>query len=392
MPIGAQKNRLYGAALAVMGRRCPFGEVSCSQNGLPEAPALLRIFQRRHVVGASVQVFRQGKLAEGYVAGQARLRPSPVPVGPGTLFRTASVAKLAAATLVFRLQTLGMLDVNTDISDFLGYAVRNPRHAGSPITLAMLLSHTSSILDSPAYFAALQSGAPLRQLLADPAAFSGDAPGERFRYSNLAAGAIGCLLEGRFGRSLELLAQEYLFAPLGIVATFDLTALDVAQVAESYRVFPPNKAPSFDPLLRLQTAAPLTQPDPERRYLLASGNLYITAEGMARLALPLSSPDAGTEPAGFLDARSLHQMKTPLGQWPEEAVPMRHGMGLLTLDDRQVSSRALYGHQGFAYGAVNGVFFDEKGNGFVSLNSGASEQRLGHISSLNLDLIQLFLP
>ena len=48
---------------------------------------------------------------------------------------------------------------------------------------------------------------------------------------------------------------------------------------------------------------------------------------------------------------------------------------------------ALWGHQGFAYGAVNGVFFDKQGNGFASLNSGASEQRCGHLALVNRDLI-----
>ena len=77
--------------------------------------------------------------------------------------------------------------------------------------------------------------------------------------------------------------------------------------------------------------------------------------------------------------------------WPDRTVPMRHGMGLLKLEDSSVSPRPLWGHQGFAYGAVNGVFFDETGTGFVSLNSGASEQRTGHLACLNRDLIALWI-
>ena len=40
-----------------------------------------------------------------------------------------------------------------------------------------------------------------------------------------------------------------------------------------------------------------------------------------------------------------------------------------------------------SYGAVNGVFFDEDGNGFAALNSGASERRTGHLALINRDLI-----
>ena len=83
-------------------------------------------------------------------------------------------------------------------------------------------------------------------------------------------------------------------------------------------------------------------------------------------------------------------MRRPVAGWPEKAVNMRHGMGLLTLDDPGVCGRTLWGHQGFAYGAVNGVFFDEEGSGFACLNSGVSEQRHGHLAVINRDLIRFF--
>ncbi|MEG0997125.1 MAG: hypothetical protein RSH26_09195, partial [Clostridia bacterium] len=89
------------------------------------------------------------------------------------------------------------------------------------------------------------------------------------------------------------------------------------------------------------------------------------------------------------NAQSLDQMQKPVTQWPEERVKLRHGMGLLQVDDRNICSRPLWGHQGFAYGAVNGVFFDAQGDGFALLNSGASEQRVGHLAVINRDLISL---
>ena len=69
---------------------------------------------------------------------------------------------------------------------------------------------------------------------------------------------------------------------------------------------------------------------------------------------------------------------------------MRH-MRLFTIDDAHISRKKLLGHQGFAYGAVNGLFFDEEGSGFVCLNSGASEQRFGHLAVINRDLIRLWM-
>ena len=387
MPVGELKNRLYTAALPVLGKQCRWKAAFCAQADDETTRALTRLLKRHHVVGSAIQVIRGGKAEECYTAGNARLTPQAMPVQQDTIFRTASVAKMAAALLVFRMQTLGMLDVDEDISSFLGYSVRNLAHPSTAITLGMLLSHTSSIVDFPGYFSAFAAPVSLKLLLSDCAAFSTEVQGARFQYSNFAAGMVGCLLEARFERSFEALAQEYLFEPLGATASFDLTALAEERIADCYRVLPSSREPAFDAAARHRQAKPQNEPDPEYHYVLASGNLFITAKSMSKLLLPCLQ----TDHPGFLNERSIRQMKTATGRWPQEAVRMQHGMGLLELRDEQVSPHTLYGHQGFAYGAVNGCFFTDAGDGFVSLNNGASEARVGHLSLLNRDLIRLFL-
>jgi len=372
MPIGPLKNTIYGMALPVLGKKCEWKKA--------ENESLGRVLRRHHVVGACIQRFENGKLTDCHAVGYAKLGDTKTPVTPQTIFRTASVAKMVTALLVFRLQTRGKISIHQNVSELLGMDVRNPRFQEAPITLAMLLSHTSSIVDSPAYFEAFQKKTPLSELLSDPAAFLPVMPGTFFRYSNLAAGIVGCILEKQFGMSLEKLAQQELFAPLGVNATFDASTLDPALVADSFRVLP--SAQAFSAEKRIKTAAPLEEPDPEMDYLLASGNLYLTATELAKLTLAAAN---GAD--GFLNDVSLSQMQTPLMGWPEQEVPMRHGMGLLQIDDARVYPQPLWGHQGFAYGAVNGVFFDAQGNGFASLNSGASERRTGHLALINRDLV-----
>lgn len=382
MPVGTLKNTLYGFVLPILGKRCQWKQVDGDNNAV--ASAMRAVFRKRHVVGACVQRFQNGRLTEAYTAGFSALEPDSRPIARTTVFRTASVAKMACALLVFRLQTLGKLSILKDVSDFLGYPVRNPHCPDAPITLGMLLGHTSSIIDSSAYFEAFSTPRDLSELLADEAAYARAIPGVGFRYSNLAAGMIGCMLEKRFGQSFEALMQSELFLPLGIEATFDLAKLDGSRVANGYRVLPP--AFCFDARARAAAAQPVDDPQPERHYLLASGNLYLTAEALAKLALT-----AWDGRGGFLNGECVAQMQKPVAQWPEKAVRMRHGMGLLQLDDAEICGRPLWGHQGFAYGSVNGVFFDGGGNGFAMLNSGASEQRMGHLAMINRDLISLLL-
>lgn len=376
MPVGTLKNMLYGLALPIAGKRCEWSGI--------ENHELEKTLRRHHVVGASIQRFEKGQLTERFAVGCASISDKKVPVSQDTIFRTASVAKMVTALLVFRLQTLGKLSVQEEASAFLGYPVRNPHCPSAPITLGMLLSHTSSIVDSQAYFASFSQPAALEKLLRDPASFLPNVPGIAFRYSNFAAGMIGCMLEKRFCISLEELAQKELFEPLGVKATFDLSKLSPDQTADSWRVLPP--ALGFDAAARIAVTKPLSEPDSEHHYLLASGSLYLTAMDLAKLALLAWN---GAE--GFLSAESLAQLQTPLTGWPQPEVRMRHGMGLLRLEDAKICSRPLWGHQGFAYGAVNGVFFDAQGNGFACLNSGASEQRLGHLALINRDLIRLWM-
>lgn len=274
MPVGSLKNTLYGLALPVLGKRCQWKKT--------DDPFLTKVLQKHHVTGACIQRFENGKLTSCYTAGYASLEPDKKAVTPETFFRTASIAKMVSALLVFRLQTMGKIDVRQDVSDLIGFQVRNPHHPEVPVTLAMLLSHTSSIVDSSAYFASFSSPQTLEALLKDPAAWSDAVPGTRFRYSNLAAGMIGCLLEKNFNCCLETLAQKMLFVPLQAEATFDITSLRMPP-ADSVRVLPYARA--FDARVRMAAARPLEEPDPEYHYLLASGNLYVTAEALAKMTL-----------------------------------------------------------------------------------------------------------
>jgi CubicO group peptidase (beta-lactamase class C family) len=388
MPVGNRKNLLYGLALPLLGRRCRWRNVTCTgERGADVTHALQRALRRHHAVGGCIQCMAGGRLTAGYHYGNVRLSPD-VPVTPETFFRTASIAKMACALLVMRLQTLGKLDVEEDISALWGAPIRNPNYPETPIALRALLSHTSGLADSPLYYSAYRKPVTASAILADPATYTGSAPYQTFRYSNFAAGLVGCLLEKRFGRSLESLAQALVFGPLGARATFDIASLGGAQLASSYRVLPAGREPAFDAPARLSAASPLDAPDPENHYLLASGSLFVTAEGLMRLCLPLVQ---GAEAAGepFIDARAVRMMTAPTADWPEPEVRMRHGAGMLEVDDRAIYPHRLNGHQGFAYGAVNGVFFDGRGNGFASLNSGASERRVGHLSCLNRDLIRI---
>ena len=387
MPSKPLKNLLYAAALPMMGRRPQWKHAEGgSASGLRNA--VERVWKRHRLVGGCVQILRAGEAAQLYTAGYANLRPQ-TPVQSDTVFRTASVAKAVCALLCMRLQTLGKLSVEEDISAFWHKKIRNPHFPDTEIPLGSLLSHTAGMVDSPQYFQSFAGDIPADALLSDSDSFLPQQPYAGFRYSNFAAGLIGSLLESRFQVSLEALMQQELFAPLGVQATFDITAADRGKVADGYRVLPPEKAPAFDAAQRRKAAKAITAPDPQHHFLLASGNLYIAAGEMAKLCQVMIHGQHEGKP--FLNEKSLLDMRKPKAPHVLRAPGMRHGMGLLVLDSPDIWPAPLYGHQGFAYGAVNGFFFDQQGNGMISFNSGASELRAGRLGRLNRDMIRAVL-
>src|SRR5690625_5901070 len=75
-----------------------------------------------------------------------------IPMTDESLFRIASISKSFTATALMQLVEQKKLSLQDDVSDLIGFEIRNPRYPNKVITLEMLLSHTSSLNDSEGYF------------------------------------------------------------------------------------------------------------------------------------------------------------------------------------------------------------------------------------------------
>src|SRR5947199_10125520 len=82
-----------------------------------------------------------GSFAEGIADPQSGRR-----VTVDDPVRVASVSKMVTTIGVMKLVEQGKLDLRSDVSRWLGWSLRNPAFPERPITLGMLLSHTSSVL------------------------------------------------------------------------------------------------------------------------------------------------------------------------------------------------------------------------------------------------------
>lgn len=166
------------------------------------------------------------------------------PATPATLFRIASISKMMTTLGLMRLVEAGRVELDTDVSAYLGFGLRNPHFPDRPITLRTLLTHTSSMRDEGGYSWPLSTalkdvllpGAPLYgagKMWADRAG-----PGEYFTYCNLGWGVIGTVMERVTGERFDLLMQRLLLQPLGISAGYNPSALPpttLAHLATLYR-------------------------------------------------------------------------------------------------------------------------------------------------------------
>ena len=340
-----------------------------------------KILRRHRCVGATVCLFSARGMEQALSFGDAKRKNMKAEID--TVYRVASISKFVTALGAMRLCEKGVLDLDEDINAYLPFGLRHPKAPKTPITLRMLLSHTAGLQDGRAYQSKVGSGAACSALLKEDS-FCAHLPGEKWEYSNFGAGIAGAAMEAS-GADFETLMQKTLFAPLGVQATYYPQKTRGLPLADAYRVLPPHRHPQFNAAVRQSRPLPAAGPDPETHYALAHGNLCISAPELSKIGAAAMRP-------GFLTDKSLQEMRRAIAPFGERAQNLSEGIGTFILRDDTLFPRPLYGHQGMAYGAVHGLFFDpvmEKG--LIVLTSGASEARHGVLADLNRDLLKAFI-
>ena len=257
--------------------------------------------------------------------------------------------------------------MDADVQPYLPCSLRHPKASDAPVTLRRLISHTAGIRDGEAYTASFSGGKSLEQIMAGDC-FTDDP--FAFEYSNLGAGIVACVLEGMLQKGFEQIVQESLFAPLKVTATFLPQRVD-GELADAWRVLPPARAAGYNAQKRKNAPLPDLSPDPGRHYLWSQGNLCISAENLARLG------------AELLQDR-YEPMRKTVASFGARAYNLKMGLGTFIVNDAAVCPQTVYGHQGLAYGAVHGLFYDPgQKRGVLILTSGCSEARDGVLADIN---------
>ena len=141
-------------------------------------------------------------------------------VGIDDPVRVASISKLVGALAVMRLVELGKIGLDRDVSDYLGWRVRNPAFPDTPITMRQLLTHRTGIRDTVDYIIPLDGR--LDAVLANPKAWEEKyRPGTYFSYANLNSPLIAAVVESVTGKRFDSAVARLVLEPLKIDACFN---------------------------------------------------------------------------------------------------------------------------------------------------------------------------
>ena len=379
MPTTPLRNLLYRAALPLAPS--PKGQMRHQTEGHAiDLPAYERLLIRHHVLGSSLLLSDGSHQA---IVHTSVARPDHR-AGTGTLYRVASITKMATALVTLMLCDDGAFSLDTPVSFLLPDGGKAAALEG--VTLRHLLCHTSGLRDIPAYNRALREGKTFHGVLSQPDVRVGK-PGEAMVYCNLGFGLLGCVLEHAAGLSIEALFRERLFGPLGMRATLDASTLREEDMMPISRVLPYR--PGQDVTITALGRCPLGDPDPLRHFGHTAGAMYTDCPSLLRLLHLIAG---GGEAGGkrLLSPKAIAEMTTQQSFCGPAARPTRrYGLGLVLLHREDISPRPLMGHQGFAYGCVDGAFIEpETGRAMVFLNGGASEAREGRLGLCNRDLLR----
>ncbi len=326
---------------------------------------LRQMMDSLNVVGLSIAVVKNNQIVFNNSYGVQDLE-SKVPVTNSTYFRIASISKSFSAVSIMQLVEQGKVMLDTDVNDVLNFKVRNPKFPDVPITVEMLLDHTSSLNDSEGYWESLDCITPGKNENYTKA-YNDYKPGTKYEYCNLNFSLLGSIIERLSGERFDQYVAKHIVKPLGISASFNINDIPASKIAKLY---------SWDGSKYLeQNAYRPIGPDVINGYKLTessvtfspAGGMKISARNLAKYML--MHMNYGKSP--LASTRILKEESSRLMQ--VDHTPGYHYGLALEQTDEYTPGDVLVGHTGGAYGLRSAMFFNpDKKYGIVMICSGCN--------------------
>lgn len=300
-----------------------------------------------------------------------------------SIYRIASISKVIVAIGVLKLVDEKMLDLDEDISNYLGFDVRNPYHPEDIITIRHLMTQTSSISDEGGFIDGIYKGydganstddfIKIFDLLNPNSkhyykTFTKSKPGEDFLYSNFGCGILACIIEKVTGIYFPKYIKDVLLKPLGIYSGFRLEDLKYPENLVSHYLYENGKFVLYRDYDSFKKVQCLKYPLGEN-YRGVAGGLYISAYDLSKIMKMLMNKGL-FENTRILKEETVVEMEKV--QWrgmPLDPTYKQKGLQMIIMDE--FTNKPLKGHFGNAYGLRSFMLYNELG-GIIFLCNGAN--------------------
>ena len=320
------------------------------------------IMQEIKVVGLSVAVVKNNKIIYTHSFGLKDMETN-APLTDDCLFRIASISKSFTSTSIMQLVEDRKLSLEDDISDLIGFRIRNPKFPDKIITLRMVLSHRSSINDREGYFTLDAINPDKNPNWAK--CYNDYEPGTGYMYCNLNYNLVGTIIEKKSGERFDNYVRRHILSPLGLYGGYCVDSLDNTRFASIYEyngdsarffhspaAYAPRRTEIENYILGYST--PIFSP---------TGGMKITAAGLANYMI-MHMKLGKHRGKRIISKKSAREMQTPLSE--------KEGYGLAIMTkDNLIAGKKLKGHTGSAYGLYSAMFFSpEEKFGIVVISNG----------------------
>ncbi|MGN7821370.1 serine hydrolase [Chitinophaga varians] len=193
------------------------------------------ITEQKKIPGIAVALVGPDGIVWSKIAGMANIEKKEA-ITAKTVFKVGSLAKPFIGLSIMRLVENGKLNLDADVNDYLPFKLQNPFNPTKKITLRLLMSHTSGIIDAVyrdmllSDFLVPGKDHPMAlseyvQSMLDPSgkfyntrSFIDDRAKPVFGYSNLGAALAAYIVELTVKESFDTWSYRQFIAPLGTTA------------------------------------------------------------------------------------------------------------------------------------------------------------------------------
>ena len=327
------------------------------------------IMERNNNVGLALVAVNNGQVVLNETYGYKNL-DTKEPIAKDDIFRIASISKSFCATAVMQLVEQGKLSLDQDVSELVGFEVRNPNFPDKVITVKMLLSHTASMSDANGYFSLNamnpDSSATWKQ------AWNSYAPETGYEYCNLGYNTLGTIVERVSGERYDQYIVNHILNPIGVYGGYEVLSLDSTKFVNIYTWDDEKNEYIHKP------AAYATKEKEIENYVFGvstpvfspTGGLKISAQDLAqvmKMHMNLGTAENGTQ---IISKESAEAMQSIVAPKTDEGDA--YGFAIRT-SKQLLDGHTMIGHTGGAYGVYTSMFWNSERNfGFVVMTNGCN--------------------